>query len=337
MSEQGGLAARLYGARIYGVLILTLVVAGILVPSFSQSLNLENTFVQASPNGLMALGETLVIFTGCIDLSVGSTLALSGLVAITLQGSLGPWPAVFVGILSGTAVGALNGLIVTRLGVNAFIATLGTMIGVSGVAFTVSGGQPLSAPNIGFGLPINNGLIWWLTPPAVAFVALCIVLHVVITRMRVGCNLMSVGGSREASRRAGLRPNAYVFGAFVASGTCSGLAGVMLALGLATGSPIIGAQSVLPVVASVVLGGASLLGGSGSVVKTMAGVLIIGSLSTAMDIANVASWDQDIVIGAVLLLVVLGGSLGQGAKRSGLRVPRPTTPTSATGGAQGTA
>jgi ribose transport system permease protein len=273
----------------------------------------------------MALGETLVIFTGCIDLSVGSTLALSGIVAVILQGPLGPWPAIAVGILSGTGVGALNGLIVTRLGVNAFIATLGTMIGISGVAFTVSGGQPLSPANIGFGLPINNGLIWWLTPPAVAFVAACILLHVVITRMRLGRNLMSVGGSREASRRAGLRPNAYVFGSFVASGTCSGIAGVMLALGLATGSPIIGAQSVLPVVASVVLGGASLLGGSGSVVKTMVGVLIIGSLSTAMNIANVASWDQDIVIGAVLLVVVLGGSLGQGVRRPGLRLPRPAT------------
>jgi ribose/xylose/arabinose/galactoside ABC-type transport system permease subunit len=313
------LPARLYAVRIYGVLALTLVVAGILVPSFLQPLNLENTVIQASPNGLMALGETLVIFMGCIDLSVGSTLALSGLVAVILQGPLGPWPAVLVGVLSGTGVGVINGLVVTRLGVNAFIATLGTMTGIAGVSLMISGGNPISPPNIGFGLPMNNAIIWWLPPPTVAFVGLCILLHILVTRTRVGRNLMSVGGNREASRRAGLRPNAYVFGAYVACGTFAGLSGVMLALSLATGSPIIGSVSVLPVIASVVVGGASLLGGAGSVVKTGVGVLIIGSLSMAMDIANVSSWDQDIVLGGVLLFVVLMGTLGQGGTPGRLR------------------
>ena len=121
-------------ARIYGVLVLTLVVAGILVPSFMHPLDLENVVNQCSYNGLMALGETLVIFMGCADLSVGSILALSGVVAVILQGPLGPWPAVLLGVLSGTGVGVINGFVVTRLGVNAFIATLGTMIGIAGVA-----------------------------------------------------------------------------------------------------------------------------------------------------------------------------------------------------------
>ena len=326
--------ARLYAARIYGVLVLTLVVAGILVPSFLHPLDLENVVNQCSYNGLMALGETLVIFMGCADLSVGSILALSGVVAVILQGPLGPWPAVIVGVLSGTGVGVINGFVVTRLSVNAFIATLGTMIGISGVALTVSGGQPISPPNIGFGLSMNFPFIWWLTPPAVAFVGCCILLHIVVTRTRLGRNLMSVGGNREASRRAGLRSNAYIFGAYVASGTFSGVAGVMLALSLATGSPISGSVSVLPVVAAVIIGGASLLGGVGSVIQTGVGVLIIGILATAMDIANVSSWDQNIVLGAVLLLVVLVGTLGQAGKpgtfRRALRRERSVTLTEPT-------
>jgi ribose transport system permease protein len=313
------LVSRLYGARIYFVLVITLAIAGILVPSFLQPLNLENTVIQASPNGLMALGETLVIFVGCIDLSIGSTLALSGIVAVLLQGPIGPWPAVVAGVLSGTGVGIINGLVVTRLGVNAFIATLGTMTGIAGLSLTVSNGQPLSPPNINFGLPINNGFIWWLTPPAVAFVAFCILLDIGVVRTRVGRNLMSVGGSRQASRNAGLRPKSYIFGAYVACGTFAGFSGVMLALGLGTGSPIIGTVSVLPVVASVVLGGASLLGGVGSVIKTGVGVLIIGSMTQAMDIANVSSWDQDIVLGSVLLIVLLLGTLNPGAVRGALR------------------
>ena len=120
---------------------------------------------------------------------------------------------------------------------------------------------------------------------------------------------MSVGGNPEASRRAGLRPNSYVFGAYVTCGTFAGLSGVMLALGLSTGSPIIGTVSVLPVVASVVLGGASLLGGVGSVIQTGTGVLIIASMTQAMNIANVSSWDQDVVLGVVLLLVLLTSTL----------------------------
>ncbi len=318
-TSTNNLEAWLFAARIYGVLVLTLVVAGILVPEFLHPLDLENVVNQYSYNGLMALGETLVIFMGCIDLSVGSTLALSGIVVIGLQGPLGPWPAVLLGVLAGAAVGVINGFVVTRLGVNAFIATLGTMIGIAGVALMVSNGQPLSPPNVGFGMPMNNSFIWWLTPPAVAFVVCCILLHIVVTRTRLGRNLMSVGGSREASRRAGLRSNAYVFGAYVACGAFSGVAGVMLALSLATGSPISGSASVLPVVASVIVGGASLLGGVGSVVKTGVGVLIIGILGTAMDIANVSSWDQDIVLGAVLLLVVLVGTLDQARKPGTLR------------------
>ena len=176
-------------------------------------------------------------------------------------------------------MGVINGLVVTRLGVNSFIATLGTMTGIAGVSLMVSGGQPISPPNIGFGMPINNTFIWWLTPPAAAFVVCCVLLHIVVTRTRSGAqpDERRRQPRGEPTRRAALQR--LHFGAVRRLRHVCRAGG-----GHARAGPVDGladqrqSASVLPVVASVVLGGASLLGGAGSVIKTGVGVLIIGIL-----------------------------------------------------------
>ncbi len=299
--------------RIYFILAIAFIVFLLVVPDLRSVPALKNLLVRASIDGLMAVGVTVVILSGQLDLSVGATLALSGVVAIGMQDPLGPYLAALVGIIAGGLVGAMNGFLVVVAGVNSFIVTLAAMIGVRGVAMTLTGAAPIRGLDPFFGASIDRAIFGplvgdlgtFITPRIIIFLGVLFAAHFVLLRVRQGRNVYAVGGNAEAARLSGIDVRRYTFGAFVFSGLTAGLAGTILALSLNTGSPIVGTFSVLPVIAAVVLGGTALTGGSGSMMKTLMGVLLLALVKTGMNLAGLEIYVQNLILGLILVAVVL--------------------------------
>ena len=299
--------------RIYFILAIALILFLLFVPDLRSVPALRNLLVRASIDGLMAIGVTVVILSGQLDLSVGAVLALAGVVAIGLQDPLGPYPAAVVGVAAGGLVGAMNGFLVVKAGVNSFIVTLAAMIGIRGVAMTLTGAAPVRGIDPFFGASIDRaifGPLWeqlgtFITPRIVIFIGVLLIANFVLLRVRQGRNIYAIGGNAEAARLSGVNVPRYTFGAFVFSGLMAGLAGVVLALSLNTGSPIVGTFSVLPVIAAVVIGGTVLTGGSGSMMKTLMGVLFLALIKTGMNLAGLEIYVQNLVLGVILVVVVL--------------------------------
>ncbi len=301
--------------RIYIFVVVAFALAFLLVPQLQGVLPMKNLVQRATVDGIMAVGMTVVLLAGQLDLSVGSVLALSGVVALGLQGDIGPIPAALAGILAGGIVGVINGLLVVKAGINSFIVTLAAMIAVRGVAMTLSGAGPIRGADSSFGPSVDKALfgpIWqdlplgtFLTPRILIFLALLLVAHVFLLRVRQGRNVYAVGGNPEAARLSGISADLYTFGAFVFCGLTAGLAGTLLGLSLNTGTPTVGSAGALPVIAAVVIGGTALTGGSGSMLKTLMGVLLISLVSTAMNLFGLQVYLQSVVMGLVLIIVVL--------------------------------
>jgi ribose transport system permease protein len=291
--------------RIYLIFGLAVLSAVALIPDFRTTDVASAVLARVSTDGLVAVGMTVVIIAGQLDLSVGSVVALAGVIALGGQGEIGTWPAIGLALLAGAAVGTVNGLLVVKGGINSFIATLATMIGISGLTFTISGGSPISGVDPTFGALVDTGVLGPLTPRMLLFVGAVLVAHFVLTSTQPGRNVFAVGGAPEVARLSGIATDRYQVGAFVFSGLMAALGGIVLGLSLNTGTPIAGISTLLTVVTAVVIGGTSLTGGSGSVLKTLAGVLLLGVLSTAMNLQGLPVHTQSIINGGVLLAVVL--------------------------------
>ncbi len=299
------------------VLILVCVVTAFLQPRFLSTANLTNVLLQASVLGVIVIGMTYVILSGGFDLSVGSIAACSGCAATAVMVAVVPGEAMFdgpnatatlLGLGAGVAVGlifgALNGFLVAYVGLNAFIATLGTMVLVRGIVLLATDAHPITGdfglPEafIAFGRTRFLGLPWITWVPLVLLVVLGWVLH----RSRYGLRIMAVGGGPEAAFLAGVDVRRVKASAFVLCGALAGLAGVMLAARLQSGQPTAGHFYELYAIAAVVLGGASLYGGEGRLWRSIIGLLIIVVLSNSLNILNVASHWQEVAIGLVILI-----------------------------------
>ncbi len=234
--------------------------------------------------------------------------------ALGLQGDIGPIPAAIVGIAAGGLVGVVNGALVVKAGINSFIVTLATMIAVRGVAMTLSDAAPIRGADASFGASVDRALFGPLDEPLGTFLTPRI-LDLPGPAVR-GARLPAAGPPGSQRLRRGRQPGGrapvghpdlqlYTFAAFVFCGLCAGLAGTVLGLSLNTGSPVVGTDSGLRVIAAVVIGGTALTGGSGSMMKTLMGVLLLALVNTAMNQAAVQVWLQSIVLGVILILVVL--------------------------------
>lgn len=298
------------------VLVLLCLATALMQPRFVSTINLTNILLQASVLAVVVIGMTYVIIAGGFDLSVGATVALSGCAATAVMASLAPGEAVLegshagaallgaaAGIAVGVAVGVLNGGLVAYVGLNPFIATLGTMVLVRGVAMLATDAQPITGE---YGLPesfilfgrerlLGIPLITWV--PLVLLAALGWLLH----RTNYGLRIFAVGGGSEAAFLAGVDTSRVKAGAFVWCGALAGLAGVLLAARLQSGQPTAGGFYELFAIAAVVLGGASLYGGEGKLWRSMVGLLIIVVLSNSLNVLNVDSHWQEVAIGAVII------------------------------------
>ncbi|MDA1314553.1 MAG: ABC transporter permease [Acidobacteria bacterium] len=273
-------------------------------PNFLTPTNLSSVVRQTATINIMALGMTLVIVSGGIDLSVGAILAFAGTIGTMAIANGLPIPiGILVGLLCGLGWGFLNGLFITALKIPPFIVTLGTLGIVRGVTLIISGGLPV------VGLPrefesVADGSLAGI--PSVLFVlAVCAVLtHVVLHSTKLGRYTYAIGSNKEAAVYAGISVGKYTVAVYAICGMLAGLAGMIEASRLLTGQPTAGQGYELQVIAAVVIGGGSLTGGEGSVIGTLIGAFIMGLLSNGSDLLGVNPYLQQALIGAIIILAV---------------------------------
>lgn len=285
-------------------LIALFILLAIASPNFLTVTNLSSVVRQTAVINIVALGMTVIIIAGGIDLSVGSILALAGLLGtMQMQNHQPIWIAMLVGIAAGTLAGLANGLMVTRLKINPFIVTLGTMGIYRGMALIISKGLPVhdippSFAFLGDGNLLHVPFVLWI-------LLLCaIVIHVLLEHTRLGRYAFSIGSNPEAAYYAGV-PVAFVtMAVFAIGGLLTGLAGMIEASRLMTGQPTGGQGYELTAIAAVVIGGGSLRGGEGGVVGTLIGAFIMGLLSNGSDLLGTNPYWQQVIIGGVIILAV---------------------------------
>lgn len=297
-------------------IIITLVFA-IWSPFFFSYANLSNIVANMAFIGIMAAVQTPVIISGGLDLSAPAVAGLSGVVlSIAMATGIDIWIAALIALAVGGGVGAVNGIFVTRFGVNPFIATLGTMSIVEGGSLVLTGGltKPLIDPAFNW---MGSGRLLGFPVIALFMIAVFVAVWWVLTQMRVGRFVYAAGGNPEAARIAGVPVERIRFWLYVASSVSGALAGLLLAARLGATAPTAASASLLTVVAAVILGGTSLLGGRGFILGTLIAVMILGTLNNALVLLGVSSFWQKVTHGCVLLLAVGLDQLRSRAARGG--------------------
>lgn len=301
----------------YGILIALVVVCltlAVISENFLSTRNILNVLRQTSINGILAIGMTFVILTRGIDLSVGSVVALAGVVAASFAttsstGMIGsaPFP-VFVAILMGLAVGmacgGVSGLIVSRFRVPAFVATLGMLSAARGLTLIYSGGRPIPSLTEEFRW-IGTGSILGIPVPIFLLLGTFAVAHFVLTQTRFGRHVYAVGGNPHAAKVSGLPVKRIRFAVYVIAGGLAGLAGMVLAARTGSALPQAGIAYELDAIAAVVIGGTSLAGGVGRVTGTLIGALLIGVMNNGLDLMGVESYYQQVIKGILIVAAVM--------------------------------
>jgi len=286
------------------LLVVSVALSLVLVPRFGSSTNVSFLLLQAVPLLLTAAGQMLVIMTGGIDLSVGVSVTMAGVVAsllMTPDGG-GLWVALVVCVLVALAIGVANGVMVVRFNLPPFLATLGTTFFLAGTALYL-----MPAPG-GFIDPVFTSIVtarWGYIPPmAVATLLLLSGLAIYVNRSRFGLRLRAVGGDEMKARRAGVDAGAIKVAAYVMAALLAMLAGLFIAGRTGSGDPLVGGSYQLASITAAVLGGASLAGGVGSVWGAIIGALVLAMLSNVLNLLGVVAYWQWILQGVVLVLAV---------------------------------
>lgn len=289
---------------LLAVLVIMCLIIGSRAPTFLSMNNVVTIASTLAAVGISAIGMTIVLITGGVDLSVGSVAALTGVVASSLWPSTLPiWPAVGVALLSGLLVGLFNGFIITRLRINPLITTLATYSAVRGIAFVVSGTQDNQLGEASFQF-LGRGNIAGVPFSLILMLALYLTFSLVLRYTRFGRNLFAIGGSPDAARLAGININRHLLIAYGLCGLLSALSGIVSASQLAAGRPQSAFGLEFAVIAAVVLGGTTLVGGKGTLLGTLLGVILLRTLDNGLIQLNVSAFWQDVARGVVLLLAV---------------------------------
>lgn len=290
---------------LYISFILIIVIGSILSPLFLNPINIINVLLQNSVFTIIAIGQLFVILTAGIDLSVGSIVALSAsLIAGFLQGGISPVLAILIVIIVAGITGSISGTIISYGKVAPFIVTLSMMSIVRGIAYIYQTGADRRIYNMDF---INGvaGQIKGIPLPIIYMFLLALLMNFILRRTVFGRAVYAIGGNMETCRLAGIRVNFFLIGVYTISGIMAGIGGVILAARLNMGTALVGMGYELDAIASVVIGGAALVGGSGTVLNTVIGAFIIGILNNILNLLGVASYPQMIVKGLIILVAVL--------------------------------
>lgn len=289
-------------------LVLTLLVVCIAMTVLSDKFltagNLINVLRQSSQFGIMAIGMTMLILLGGIDLSVGSVQALAGVAAVwVLKSTNSVALAVLTGIAVGALIGVVNGLIITKMKITPLICTLGTMSIISGIALILTKAVSIQVQNAQYAF-IGSGRVLGIPVPLIIMVVLVAVFFFVLNYTTFGRYIYAIGGNPAAARLAGIPVDRITLTAYVLSGCLTGLAAVILSSRLGSGQPTAGSGSEMTVIAAVIIGGVSLSGGKGSLLGAIIGVITLYVLTNGMVLLNVSSFWQDVMRGMLIILAV---------------------------------
>jgi ribose transport system permease protein len=280
-------------------------------PNFNRVDNLLNILRAISINAILAAGMTFVILTAGIDLSVGSTVAVSGVVAVLAAMAGLPAPvALVLGVGTGALCGYVNGALSAYLALAPFIVTLGTMTFLRGLAYTLTEGQPIVDTALSFKL-LGSGYFMGIPIPVYVMIIVYIIAWFLLERTRFGRHVYAVGGNPKAARLAGIKVKKIITSVYVIAGICAGLAGLIFAARVISAQPTAGQGYELDAIAAVVLGGTSLAGGKGRIIGTLIGSIILGVLTTGLILMNVPFFTQLLIKGGVIIFAVAIDSLKQ--------------------------
>lgn len=289
---------------LYCAFILLVIILSLSHNAFFTVINARNILLQVSINGILAIGMTMVIVTGGIDLSAGSMLAFAGVVATSIahpgQNLL---LACVTGLFMGFLLGAVNGFLVAYGRIVPFIVTLGMTTIARGLALTYANGRPIInlMPSFKF---LGQGTVWYIPVPVIFFFIILLVGYVILSKSILGRYLMAAGGNEDAAIASGVNTRMVKFFAYSFLGLMCGLSAILLAGRVNAGAPNAGVGYELDAIAAVVVGGASLSGGRGTIIGTLMGVLIIGVIQNGLDILNVSSYIQLVVKGVIIISAV---------------------------------
>jgi len=291
-----------------GVVLLGLILS-IISPYFLTVSNILNVLRQVSIIAIVSVGMTLVIITGGIDLSVGSVLALSAVfVAILMKQGINIFLSIIVGTIVGVLIGLFSGFLITSwIRTPPFIATLATMSIARGLTMVVTGGRPIYGLPEEFGF-IGGGYVFGIPFPVIVMLVVFVIGHIYLTYTVHGTYLFAVGGNPEAARLSGINISDVKNKVYILSGVTSSLAGVILASRLKSVEPLAGLGYELDAIAAAVIGGANLMGGEGSLIGAFMGALIMGILRNGLNLLNVSTYWQQVVIGFVIAITVAIGT-----------------------------
>jgi len=306
--------------RTYAIVVILLglivILAALTGGRFLGGQNLINIVRQVSVIAILAIGMTVVIITTGIDLSVGSIVALSAVVATSLAQapdatnlmypglSLPIFVAIGAGLLVGAAAGFTNGFLIAKFRIAPFIATLGMMTAARGLALIYSDGRPISklSPEFNF---IGQGAILGIPVPIILLVLVAIGARMLLNNTRFGRHVYALGGNEQAARVSGINVSRVKIGIYTFSGLLAGLGGMIVAARIGSGNPQLGTGAELDAITAAVIGGTSFSGGIGTVWGTIVGALIIGSLNTGLDLLNVSPFTQQVVKGVIIVLAII--------------------------------
>lgn len=301
----------------YGIFLAFLILAAILSVSnefFLTPGNISNVLLQTSINGVLAVGMTFVILTGGIDLSVGSVVALAGIVSASFATTSStaaiygaPYPVVIplvVGVVVGVICGALSGLIVSYFSVPAFVTTLGMLSAARGLTLIYGGGRPVPALTPEFRW-IGTGHVLGIPAPVIILAIVFGLAWWVLTRTRFGRYIYAVGGNAHAAKTSGIDVVRIRFAVYVISAGLAGIAGMLLSARTGSALPQAGIAYELDAIAAVVIGGTSLSGGVGRITGTLIGALIIGVMNNGLDLMGIQSYYQQVLKGALIVGAVM--------------------------------
>lgn len=286
-------------------LVVILLVFALLAPGFISERNLLNILQQSSLNACLALGMTLVIVSGGIDLSVGPTAALSAVISGSLLLAGVPVPlAILAGLALGAVCGLINGVLVAVVGLQPFIVTLGTLSTYRALALIYTGGNPVLGIPAGY-RAIFNGTLFGIPSPILIVAVVAMVAWVILKKTPLGEYLLAVGGNEEAAYIAGVPIALTKIAAYVISGFLAALTAAILIGRLGAAEPILGNLWELDAIAASAIGGASLMGGKGSIIGTLLGAIILGAMRNGLTLMNVQAFYQLLATGLIILVAMI--------------------------------
>jgi ribose transport system permease protein len=274
------------------------------VAGFNSEATVTNILLASATDGLLAIALTVPLLAGEIDLSIGSNLALSGVIFVTLQPHYGIALAAVCVVLSGGLLGLINGFFVVAIRVNSFVATLAMLFLAQSVALTITGGNSAAGTSVGFSLRMSDPLFGPITIPFLLLAAVAFAAEIFVGRTPPGRDIIAIGGNREAAVLAGIPVGRRLYLALLLSGLIAALSGAQLAATTLSGAPTSGGTNLLTAATAVFLGGVSLTGGRGSPIASALAVVALSTLQVGLQLSNASSGIQNLVTGGVLVLVV---------------------------------